>query len=123
MAITITEQPQAYPGFGLFTDDRNENVFRFDSSVINLVNDFKWRVLITLRTPGQGTSIVDRVIFDSYLQYGYLNLYPILSQLNVILPLELESNFSNISIKKSWIVVQIQETQQDANSTRVVLSE
>lgn len=123
MAITITEQPQAYPGFGLFTDDRNENVFRFDSSVIYLVNDFKWRVIITLRTPDQTTSaIVDRVIFDSYLQYGYLNLYPILSQLNVNPLLDNNPN-PTYTIKKSWIVVQIQETQQDANSTRVVLSE
>lgn len=124
MAITITEQPQGFSGFGLFTDDRNENVFRFDSSVIYLVNDFKWRVLITLRTPDQTTSaIVDRVIFDSYLQYGYLNLYPILSQLNVIPNLDREYNAGTASIKKSWIVVKIQETQQDANSTRVVLSE
>ena len=124
MAITITEQPQAYPGFGLFTDDRNENVFRFESDFINTLHDFKWRVIITLRTPDQATSaIVDRVIFDSYLQYGYLNLYPILSQLNVIPPLDRESNTGSTLIKKSWIVVKIQETAPAPNSTRVVVTE
>lgn len=72
MAITISQQPQPTHDNTIFADDLFKNRLKFSSTLEYFTSNFLFRVEIKRDNV---------VIYNRYLQYGELDLYPILSNI------------------------------------------
>lgn len=123
MAITISQQPQTTHDNTIFTDDLFRNRLRFSSSLEHFTSDFLFRVEIKNN---------NTVIYNRYLQYGELDLYPILSNIETKAETstEVELNQNNnytiqdgpatspINVQKFHIEIKIVETNTDSQGER-----